>query len=242
MLDGISSPFCEKASRHFSPSFPQTINNVEHGDTNCGDSAHPDTENGVQRTPSPSPLDPGRVKSSFGRLAVTAILSQQGRLVNGFRPLRICVRRFLGSHRSLDSPLPDVHIDTSTARFDLQTQTCFEQHARDHVNADKFDDNKPARPKVVMQDPGRVLVGRGGRRQLAHTFLQLACGTGSCCKGLVPLVTSSNLPCTHATEQVQNHRLASGGRTLGGRSGAGHSRPPACPRLADPFNSHSDWW
>ena len=64
---GFSSPFCEKASRHHSASFPQATNTAEHGDTNCGDSAHPEAENGVQHTPSPSPLDPGRANRSIER-------------------------------------------------------------------------------------------------------------------------------------------------------------------------------
>ena len=40
-----------------------------------------------------------------------AILSQQGRRVEGFQALQVSVRRFLGSHDSLESPFPDFRID-----------------------------------------------------------------------------------------------------------------------------------
>ena len=81
------------------------------------------------------------------------------------------MRRFLGTHHSVEGPLPDLgfYPRPIAGRFELHPRPCLKHHARDDFNADT---TEPARPQIVKQNSGRVLVGDGNRGQLARTLLQ----------------------------------------------------------------------
>ena len=51
--------------------------------------------------------------------------------------------------------------------FNLHSCPYLKHHARDNFNTDKFNATEPARPQIVVQNPGRVLVGNRDCGQLA---------------------------------------------------------------------------
>ena len=83
------------------------------------------------------------------------------------------MRRFLGTMTTSKAPFLTLALTRARSRrFELRARPCLKHNARDHFNADRFNAAEPARPQIVVQTSGLILVGHGDREQLARTLLQ----------------------------------------------------------------------